>query len=66
MASRSLAEGIADQLCALKAELARCCTVASRTDNARQIYYQSRGLRIQKQIDELEARRKDEPIGGWQ
>ena len=50
-------------MCALRAELARCCTVASRTDNARQIYYQARGLRIQAQIDELEARRLDE-LGG--
>ena len=66
MASSSLAEGLMDQLLWLKAELERCCAVASRTDNARQIYYQARGLRIQKQIDELEARRKDELIGGWE
>ena len=63
MASSSLSEGLKDQLFALKAELERCCAVASRTDNARQIYYQSRGLRIQKQIEELEARRLDELRG---
>ena len=64
MASRSLAEGIADQLCALKAELARCCAKATRAQDSRDIYRHSKQKRrIEQRIEELEARRKDE-LGG--
>ena len=65
MASRSLAEGIADQLSALRAELVRCCRLASKAQSGREIYHRSRQKRrIEAQIDELEARRLDELGGG--
>jgi len=54
-------------LCALREELARCCAKATRAQDSRDIYRHSKQKRrIQQQIDELEARRKDELIGGWE
>ena len=53
-----------DQLSALRAELARCCGLASKAQDGREIYHRSRQKRrIEAQIDELEARRLDELKG---
>jgi len=57
MASRSEREGLTDQLSSLQAEAAYCSKVASSAKGARLFWAQSRKTRIQRQIEQLEARR---------
>ena len=65
MASVSIAEGLKDQLSALRDSLTKWLSVAdSEGDSSRGIYAAGHAKSVQAQIDELEARRLDELGGG--